>query len=231
MLPGLGNKPLLARLKLTDLSASVQALINGALQKSGGTMTGKIVLDGDATLALHPVPKQQAESIATTAVADRMRVSLTPSQATTSGTAVDFTGIPSWVDEFTLCLSQVSTSGSSALNIQLGTASGPESSGYIGAASYVSGAGSALSNTLGTGVTIPLTAASAVRSGAITFTRLTGDTWVFAGMVSDSAGNNTTQIAGVKVLPGLLDRVRVTTVGGSDTLDGGVASLLLKGLP
>ena len=63
MLPGLRNNPLLARLKLSDLSASVQALINGALQKSGGTMTGKIVLDGDATLALHPVPLQQAQDL------------------------------------------------------------------------------------------------------------------------------------------------------------------------
>lgn len=62
MLPGLGNKPLIKRLGLADLSASVQALINGALQKSGGTMTGKIVLDGDAALDLHPVPKQQMEA-------------------------------------------------------------------------------------------------------------------------------------------------------------------------
>lgn len=62
MLPGLRNKPLLARLKLTDLSTSVQALINGALQKSGGTMTGKITLDGDAVNALHAVPKQQMDA-------------------------------------------------------------------------------------------------------------------------------------------------------------------------
>lgn len=34
------------------------------LALSGGTMTGKITLDGDAVNALHAVPKQQAESIA-----------------------------------------------------------------------------------------------------------------------------------------------------------------------
>lgn len=62
MLPGLGNKPLIKRLGLADLSSSVQALINGALQKSGGTMTGKITLDGNASSALHAVPKQQLDA-------------------------------------------------------------------------------------------------------------------------------------------------------------------------
>lgn len=59
MLPGLRNKPLLKRLGLTDLSASVQALINGALQKSGGTMTGALTLAGNATNPLEAVPLQQ----------------------------------------------------------------------------------------------------------------------------------------------------------------------------
>lgn len=49
-------------LTLSRLATAVQNLINGALQKSGGTMTGKIVLDGDATLALHPTTKQQVDA-------------------------------------------------------------------------------------------------------------------------------------------------------------------------
>lgn len=47
---------------LVKLTTAVQNLINGALQKSGGTMAGKIVLDGDATLALHPTSKQQVDA-------------------------------------------------------------------------------------------------------------------------------------------------------------------------
>lgn len=62
MLPGLGNKPLIKRLGLADLSASVQALINGALQRSGGTMTGPLVLNADASSSLHPVTKQQFDA-------------------------------------------------------------------------------------------------------------------------------------------------------------------------
>jgi phage-related tail fiber protein len=48
---------------LTKLVTAVQDLINGALQKSGGTMTGKITLDGDATSALHAVTKQQLDAL------------------------------------------------------------------------------------------------------------------------------------------------------------------------
>lgn len=47
---------------LTKLSASVQALINGALQKSGGTMTAALVLNGDATADLQPLPRRQLRS-------------------------------------------------------------------------------------------------------------------------------------------------------------------------
>lgn len=60
MLPGLRNKPLLSRLTLTDLSASLQNLINGALQRSGGAMTGALVLPGNAVNALEAMPLQQA---------------------------------------------------------------------------------------------------------------------------------------------------------------------------
>lgn len=70
MLPGLRNKPLLARLKLTDLSASVQSLINGALQADGSVeMTGPLVLPGDAASDLQAVPKQQMDAAVASVIA------------------------------------------------------------------------------------------------------------------------------------------------------------------
>lgn len=47
---------------MVKLSAEVADLVNGALQRSGGKMDGKIILDGDATLALHPTSKQQLDA-------------------------------------------------------------------------------------------------------------------------------------------------------------------------
>lgn len=44
------------------LDAALAAKVNGALQKTGGTMTGAITLAGNATNALDAVPKQQLDS-------------------------------------------------------------------------------------------------------------------------------------------------------------------------
>jgi hypothetical protein len=43
---------------LTSAAAAAQSTANAALPKAGGTMTGKIVLDGDPTADLHPTPRQ-----------------------------------------------------------------------------------------------------------------------------------------------------------------------------
>ncbi len=47
---------------LVKLTTAVQNLINGALQKSGGTMTAALVLNGDATADLQPLPRRQLRS-------------------------------------------------------------------------------------------------------------------------------------------------------------------------
>jgi hypothetical protein len=47
---------------LTKLATAVRDLINGALQRSGGTMGGALELAGDASSALHAVPKQQLDT-------------------------------------------------------------------------------------------------------------------------------------------------------------------------
>ena len=61
--------------------------------------------------------------------------------ASTSGTSIDFTGIPSWVKRITVMLSGVSTSGTSIVLIQIGagsvTTSGYASSGSIVAAAVL----------------------------------------------------------------------------------------------
>lgn len=43
---------------LTTAAADAQATADAALPKAGGTMTGKIVLDGDPTQSLHPATRQ-----------------------------------------------------------------------------------------------------------------------------------------------------------------------------
>lgn len=234
MLPGLKNKPLIKRLGLSSLSTAVQSLISGALQKSGGTMTGALTLGGNAASALDAVPKQQAESIAasaaTSAVANRMQYSLTASQATTSGVAKDFTGIPSWAKRITVVFDLVSTNGSDQVCVSLGTSGGIDKTGYQGSSCFINSGGSAVASTIGAGgATIPLTSAASTRSGRIVFQNVGVNVWEFAGQIGDTSAGNVCLVSGRKSLASALTQLSVTTINGTDAFDGGAVSLLIEG--
>ena len=150
--------------------------------------------------------------------------------ATTSGTAIDFTSIPSWVKRITVVFSGVSTSGSSATQIQLGTSSGVTTSGYLGgttAWSNVAVGGinftTGLAVYYGSGDT-----ASAVRNGIAVFTLLSSNTW--AGVANTYLSNATFGGTGCTSisLSGTLDRIRLTTVNGTDTFDAGSVNILYE---
>ena len=51
--------------------------------------------------------------------------------ASTSGTSVDFTSIPSWVRRITIMFDGVSLSGTDQILVQLGDSGGLETTGYI----------------------------------------------------------------------------------------------------
>jgi len=73
------------------------------------------------------------------------------SQASTSGTSIDFTGIPSWVKRITVMFNGVSTNGTSNKQIQLGDSGGFETTGYLGASVQLTDAASVNAATITTG--------------------------------------------------------------------------------
>lgn len=150
-------------------------------------------------------------------------------QNSTSGTVIDFTGIPSTARIITVMLSGVSTNGSSSVIVQLGSTSFT-TSGYLGA-SVITGGGTAAIN-LSSGFRIYFNlndAAAAVRHGSMVLSNITGNTWVASGTfgLSDSAWIST--VGGTIALGGTLDRVRVTTVNGTDTFDAGSINVIYQG--
>ena len=157
------------------------------------------------------------------------RMVLETAKASTSGTSVDFTGIPSWVKRITVMFNGVSTNGSSIVLIQLGSGS-VASSGYLGASSSF-GAGIATSNhTAGFGLGATAnTAASTTRQGTLTLSLTGANAWTCNGSIADSSGSALASTAGTVTLSGTLDRVRITTVNGTDTFDAGTINLLLEG--
>lgn len=157
-------------------------------------------------------------------------LSIGTKQNTTSGTSIDFTGIPSWARRITLSLSGVSTSGTSNPLIQLGDSGGVETSGYLSIATILS-AGPAITVTGYTaGFGINTNSAANNHSGQIVFTLVDPATnvWTASGNVSSTLGSVSVILSGNKALSATLDRVRITTAGGADTFDAGMANILYE---
>lgn len=235
MLPGLGNKSLIKRLGLSSLSAAVQSLINGAIQRDGSVaMTGPLTLAANAVNALGAVPRQQAESIAAAAVVGLERMSQVAAKSATSGTAIAFSGsdgVPSWAKRMTVILDLGSTNGTDQVCIALGTSGGIDKTGYQGSSCYInSTAGGALASTIGSGgATFPLTGASSTRTGRVVFEHMGGNVWVFSGQAGDTAAGNVMLVSGRKALSGVLTQFAVTTINGTDTFDNGQVSVIYEG--
>ena len=147
------------------------------------------------------------------------------SVASTSGTSIDFTGLPSGVRRITVMFSGVSTNGTSNYLIQLGDSGGVETTGYLsGVSNYVA----YQSFTTGFGV-MRNNGASSVWAGSIVLTLVTGNSWVSNGNLDDSsAGAQIMSSAGSETLSDTLDRVRITTVNGTDTFDAGSVNILYE---
>lgn len=155
------------------------------------------------------------------------RMQLMTAVATTSGTSVDITSIPSWVKRITLMLNGVSTNGTSNYLVQIGSGS-VETTGYLGAAGTNDGAGVGAQNYT-TGFGIRYTAATQLVSGHLVLTLVGSNLWVTSGIFASSSNTNVCTSAGNKTTSGTLDRLRLTTVGGTDTFDLGSVNLLIEG--
>jgi hypothetical protein len=143
-------------------------------------------------------------------------------QASTSGTNIDFTGIPSWVKKITVMFQSVSISGSSNFLIQLGTSSGPITSGYISSAV---GGGSATSTA---GFIIAEDTNTQALIGQCIISQFSSSSWIASGLFTRSGSATLKTNAGQLTGSGTIDRVRITTSNGTDTFDAGSINILYE---
>jgi hypothetical protein len=151
--------------------------------------------------------------------------------ASTSGTSIDFTGIPSWVNRVTVLINQISTNGTSSPQVQIGSGS-ISTSGYLSTAVGAVVGSTPSGNVFSSGFVMlgGNTAAAQFHQGRLTLIRISGNIWTAEGSMSVTAG--TVQmyvIDGTLTLGGTLDRVRITTVNGTDTFDAGSINILYEG--
>lgn len=140
-------------------------------------------------------------------------------QATTSGTAFDFTDIPPWVTQITIMFETVSLSGTDNLLVQLGDAGGIETGSYVSTGNTYNQSSATTGSSATSGLVIEVGAGSAAFSGLMTLANVSGNIWIS----SHNGKINTTNVVsggGNKTLSAILTQLRVTRTG-TDTFDSG----------
>jgi hypothetical protein len=147
--------------------------------------------------------------------------------ASTSGTSIDFTGIPSWVKRITVMFAGVSTNGTSIMQVQLGDAGGVETSGYLGAATRVDGVIASVAYSAGYLMSNQAIVAASTYSGQWVISKIDGNTWVENHTITET-GDASSIGSGYKALSDTLTQLRITTVNGTDTFDAGSINILYE---
>ena len=192
------------------------------------TVTGTLTVSGVAVVAAAPTATGNIPfSTNGTTWSSTAKIVQGTAQASTSGTSIDFTSIPSWVKRVTVMFNAMSTNGTSQILVQLGTSGGVVSTGYVSVGFGTSGA--ALNTVSFTTGFVFQDANSAAESidGTMTINSFGSNTWAYSAATSRTStafGAGAGKIA----LSGTLDRIRITTVNGTDTFDAGSINILYE---
>jgi hypothetical protein len=148
--------------------------------------------------------------------------------ASTSGTSIDFTSIPAGVRRITVMFSGVSTDGTSNPLVQLGDAGGIENTGYASSSVAAIAGGTTVGATYTTGFGIASNNAAAIGHGSMVLQKISSNIWVSNHSYGFSANSASSSGGGSKTLSDTLDRIRITTVNGTDTFDAGSINILYE---
>ena len=199
-------------------SSAFRILDDTQVTNTSGTQTGLL---GDQATATWEAGSGTTESLVSpakvkAAITSIAGVTWVSPIATTSGTSVDFSSIPSGVTTIYVGFNEVSLSGSTNnLLVQLGDSGGVETTGYVSSGEW---SGNAIQST--SGFIIRVLSSGRNVSGVLLFTRMdaSANTWVTSGSLA--VGTAISTVGGVKSLSSELTSVRLTTTG-AETLDNG----------
>lgn len=197
--------------------ASLQSLMTGTgdIVQSSGANT-------PARLAIGTARQVPTVNVGATALAYANPITLGTEQASTSGTSIDFTGIPAGVRRIIIMWVNVSTNGSAGIRIQIGDAGGFETTGYLGSA----GQGVTFVNFTDSFGVLNSSADAARLHGSIILTLENSSAFTWTSMSNISASNAAVVYvgSGSKSLTAELTQVRITA-DGIDTFDNGVMNI------
>ena len=152
-------------------------------------------------------------------------ITYSTAQATTSGTAVDFTDVPSGVKKITLMFDQVSTSGADRIVVLLSTGGVLKQTGYDSASMRIqdgTAPGAFTSTTNFTAIASDNTIR--VWKAMYVLTNISGNKWLFSGTGSDDTRAVVSN--GVVDLGGAIDNIRIAT--DTNVFDGGQVNVMYE---
>ena len=201
----------------TPLDVEIQGSTSGSITLAAPAVAGSSVITFPVGTGTASVRGLSTNIVASTAV------------ASTSGTSIDFTGIPSWVRRITVMFNGFSTNGTSSYLVQIGSGS-ITTSGYLSSSSVAGGTNVAASISSTAGFIIFSSLAANIIYGKLEILLLSGSTY----LSTQTAGLNQSSVyygytgGGNVTLSGVLDRLRITTVNGTDTFDAGTVNILYE---
>jgi hypothetical protein len=191
--------------------------------------TGNIVTDSatqtltNKTLTSPTITGALVSSMASSVITSGTAV------ASTSGTSIDFTSIPSWVKRITVMFSGVSTNGNSFPLIQIGDLGGIETTDYNSASSNLQNATTVGVSSSSAGFLIAFNVSTYQANGHIIITNIDGNNWIASGSIGSFTGRlGISTLGGSKTLSDTLTQIRITTVNGTDTFDAGSINILFE---
>ena len=190
-----------------------------------GTAGGMIQVNAAATapeyLAIGTARQVATVNAGATALAYANPITIMTAQATTSGTAFDFTSIPVGVRRIVMYFNEISLSGTDNYLVQLGDAGGPETGTYVSTSVGVANAAASVGVDSTSGFIVYTGNAGNILSGFIILQRVTVGSHLWVASHTCKA-NTTSSIVGggTKTLSAELDQIRLTRTG-TDTFDSG----------
>lgn len=139
--------------------------------------------------------------------------------------AVDFSSIPSWARRITVIFSEVSNNAGSAVLVRVGSGTFA-TTGYVSTSNDMNQTSvtGGSNNTTGF-LTVVGASAASILTGQLVIQWISGTTYTASGVFKYSTTNMALS-AGSISLGGSLDRLRITTVSGTDLFDGGTANIM-----
>lgn len=191
---------------------------------------GSLVLNGNTSGSVTlAVPDVAGSNTATIGAATGTHYPFTAGTAvaSTSGTSIDFTSIPSWVKRVTVMFKGVSLSSNANFLVQLGSGS-VTTTGYVSCGGLMGSTNTALTVTSTSGMIVYSSSATRTLTGSMTINLQDTNTWVSSHSFGDSFSTGAAMAGGGYVaLGGTLDRVRITTTS-TDTFDAGSINILYE---